>query len=101
MPAGASLDAWTLFLRRVRRSVTVGVAPVIGDHVNVRVGATIFRISCANFEYPCRRIRFIDEVMTVGITTPEGRAVAGAQGLFARVGDQCKFAIEYPDELIF
>jgi hypothetical protein len=38
--------------------------------------------------------------MAIGITTPEGCAVSGAQCFFACVGDERQFAIEYPDELI-
>jgi hypothetical protein len=90
-----------LFLQWVRRSVTVGVTPVVGDHVDVRIRATVLRVGCADLEHPRRRIRFIDEVMAVGITPSEGRAVTRAQCFFARIGDERQFAIEYPNELVF
>jgi hypothetical protein len=78
----------------------MGVTPVIGDHVDVRVGTTVSPVGCANFEHPGRRVRFINQVMAIGITTPEGRAVPGAQCFFARIGDERQFAIGYPDELV-
>jgi hypothetical protein len=55
--------------------------PVIGDHVDDRIGATVSRVGCANFKHPGRRVRFINQVMAIGITTPEGRAVTGARSV--------------------
>jgi hypothetical protein len=78
----------------------VSVTPGIGDQVDIRVSATVSRVGCPNFEHPGWRIRFINQVMAIGITTPEGRAVSGAQYFFACLGDQRQFAIEYPDELV-
>lgn len=39
-------------------------------------------------------------MMSVGVALPEGSAVAGAQYLFAGIGDQCQLAIQHPDELV-
>ena len=60
--------------------------------------------SCGS-EFPisstvARRPDFVYQVMTIGLATPEGGAIPGAQHLFAVAGDQRKFAIQYPDELI-
>jgi hypothetical protein len=76
------------FLRWIRRSITVGVPSSIGDHVDVRVRATVLPGRCANFEYSGWAARFIDQMMAIGITTPERRAVPGAQCFFAGVSNQ-------------
>jgi hypothetical protein len=80
--------------------IAVGVAPTISDHVDVRVCAAVLRVGRADFKYPSWSARFIHQVMAVGITTPERRAVAGAQCLLASVGDQRQFAFEHPDEFV-
>ncbi len=49
----------SLFLQWIRRSIAVGVPPIIGDHIDVRVCATVFRVGCANFEYPGWPARFV------------------------------------------
>ena len=41
------------------------------------------------------------KVMAIGIASPEGGAVPGAQYLFADVGDQRQLTIQHPDELVF
>jgi hypothetical protein len=83
-----ALSRRPLFLRWIRRSITVGVPPSIGDHVDVRVRATVLPGRCANFEYSGWTARLIDQMMAIGITTPERRAVPDAQCFFAGVSDQ-------------
>lgn len=78
-----------LFFRRIRRSIPVGVSRhAFGDHVDVRVGATVLWVGIADFEHSGRSAGFIYQVVPIGVSTPEGDAVAGAQYLFAAVGDQ-------------
>lgn len=79
---------------------TSGVPPIVGNHIDVRVGATVPWVGCANFEYAGWPARFIYQVMAVGISTPERREVPGAQRFFACVGYQRQLAIEHPDELV-
>jgi hypothetical protein len=78
----------------------VGIAPVVGDHINVRVSAAVLRIGCTNFEYSRRPAGFVYQMMAIGITTPERRAIPSAQGFLAGVCDQRQLAIEHPDEFV-
>lgn len=89
-----------LFLQWIRRSVAMGIPSMVCDHIDIRVGASVLPVACADFEYPCRRIRFVHKMVTIRITTPERDAVAGAEGFFPRVGNQCQFSIEHPDEFV-
>jgi hypothetical protein len=77
-----------LSLRWIRRSIAAGVPSSIGDHVDVRVSATVLSERCANFKYSGRAARFIDEMMAIGIVIPERHAVPGAQWFFAGVSNQ-------------
>jgi len=89
-----------LFLQGIRRSIAVGIPPVVGDHIDVRVSTAVLRVGCADFEYSGGRARFVYQMMTIGIATPERRAISGAQNFFAGVGDQRQLAIEHPDEFV-
>src|ERR1700730_14580198 len=89
-----------LFLQWIRRSIAVGIPSNIGNHVDVRVCATVAWVSCANFKYSGRPPRSIYQMMAVWITAPERRTVPGAQCFFAGVGDQCQLTIEHPDEFV-
>jgi hypothetical protein len=44
-------------------------------------------VGCANLEYSGWPARFIYQMMSIAITTPERRAVPGAQCFFTGVGD--------------
>jgi len=66
----------------------MGVPSGIGDHVDVRVRAPVLSGRCADFEYSGWAARFIDQMMAIGITTPERRAVPGAQSFFTGVSNQ-------------
>jgi hypothetical protein len=65
----------------------VDVPSAFGDHVDVRVRATVLRVGIADLEHLSRPARFIYQVMAVGVATPEGGAIPGAQYLFAVVGN--------------
>ena len=84
----------------IRRSITVRISSGIGDHVDVRVRAPVLLGRCADFENPGRATRFIDQVMAIGITTPERRAVPRAQCFFTGVSNQRQLTIEHPDEFV-
>jgi hypothetical protein len=79
----------------------VGIPSVVGDHVDVRVGAPVLRIARADFEYLRGPARFIDQMVAIGITTPERGAVADAQCFFAGVRDEGQLTLEHPDEFVF
>jgi len=74
---------------RVRRSIAMEVPWTDGDHVNVRISATILRIGIADLEHLGRFAGFIHQMMAVGVATFESGAVPGAQCFLAGVGDQC------------
>ena len=78
----------------------MGVPPGIGDHIDVRVCATVLPVWCTNFDYSGRPARSIYQVMAIGITAPERRTVPSAQCFFAGVGDQRQLTIEHPDEFV-
>jgi len=65
----------------------MGVPSGISDHIDIRVCATVLWVGCANFEYSGWPARFIYQMMSIAITTPERRAVPGAQCFFTGVGD--------------
>jgi len=51
---------------------------MVGDHIDVRICASVLPVVCADFEYPGWPARFIYQMMAIGITTPERRAVPSA-----------------------
>src|ERR1700680_1609354 len=99
-PQSRASPAATLFLNGIRRSIAVGIPSLVGDHIDVRVGATVLRIAGADFEYSSGPARFIDQMMPIGIPTPERGAVPGAQCFFAGVGDERQLTLEHPDKLV-
>ena len=46
-----SRSYWVLFLQRIRRSIAVGIPSMVGNHIDVRICASILPVACANFEY--------------------------------------------------
>jgi hypothetical protein len=88
------------FFLRIRRSIPVAVPPGAGNHVNVRVRAQVLRVGIADLEHSGRPAGFVDQMMPIGIATPERGALPGAQCLFASIGNQCQLAIQNPDELV-
>src|ERR1035441_5289068 len=59
-----------LFFRRIRRSIPVGVSRhAFGDHVDVRVGATVLWVGIADFEHSGRSAGFIYQVVPIVIDT--------------------------------
>src|SRR5208283_4665540 len=90
----------TLLLPWIRRSIAMAIPPVVGDHIEVRVCATVFRVRSANLKHSGWVARFIHQMVTIGITTPERSAVASAQELLACVGYQRQLTTEHPDEFV-
>ncbi len=75
------------------------VALGVDLHVDVRIGADIVGMVRADLEHHGRTVRPVDQVVAVGFARLEAGAVARAQHLFARIGDQHHLALDHEDEL--
>jgi hypothetical protein len=77
-----------LFLQPVRGTIAVAVArhARLGDHIDVRIDATILRIAAPDLEYPRRAAGFIDEVVAIRVAASERGALSGPQHLVTTVG---------------
>jgi hypothetical protein len=78
----------------------MGVPSRVGSQVNVRVRATVLPRRRANFEYSGRAMGFIDQMMAIGITAPERRAISHTQCFFAGVCNQRELTLKHPDEFL-
>src|SRR5262249_43811879 len=56
--------------------------------------------AAADFEHDRIALRAVLQAMAVGIAGLEARAIAGAQNLFARIGDQHDLAGHHEDEFV-
>ena len=92
----------SLFLLWVRDAIAMPVAHCarLGEHIDVGIDAAILRIAVADLQYPGGAAGFIDEVVTIGVTASECRAISAPQHFLASFGDQREFALEYPHQFV-
>ena len=55
----------------------------IGNHIDVRVGATVLRVACSNFEHRGVPTGFVYQVMAIGFTELERSAVSGVLAIWS------------------
>src|SRR5690606_34445965 len=99
--------------RRAQRTRSEGLAVLLrvtaraGDpaaqepHVDVRVLALVGVVAIADHQDARGPVAAGREVVAIARPGLEARAVAGAHGLFAVVGDQHQFAFQHVNELVF
>src|ERR1700761_9198407 len=78
-------------ITRVRRSC---------QHVDIGVDTTVAWIGIAYLQHAGRKAGLVDQVMAIGLTGFERRAVTGAQGFLACIGDQSELSFYYPNKLV-
>ncbi len=71
-----------------------------GDHINVRVDASVSRVRIADFEDFGGTIGSVHQVVAIRVTRLEGRTIAGLQGLFASIGHEGQLTLQHPNELV-
>src|SRR5690606_9176831 len=104
--ASSSATRWAERPRSERLAVLLRVTARAGDpagqepHVDVQVLALVGVVAIADHEEARGPVAAVLQVVAVAHPGLEARAVAGAHGLFAGVGDQHQFTFQHVDELV-